>query len=145
MTNRMTFSNSKEMKITLAPDQEEMLSTKETIKTIIKDNPDTVMAYDIFDEQELIGFVLVNRFEKQKYFLWEYAIDIRHQNKNKGTKALIEFIDYMKIHYDIKVLTTTYIYGNSHAKHMYEKIGFVETDVVDELGCHEVNMVYYCR
>lgn len=41
-------------------------------------------------------------------------------------------------------MTTTYIWGNEHAKHVYEKVGFVETDVVDEDGIHEVNMIYYC-
>ena len=65
----MTFVRSEEMKISLLPEQEEMLSTKEDIKTIIRENPDTVMAFDIFDGEDLIGFVLVHRFEKQKYFL----------------------------------------------------------------------------
>ena len=139
----MTFMRSAEMKITLAPDQEEMLSTKEDIKTIIRDNPDTVMAFDIFEGVDLIGFVLVHRFEARKYFLWEYAIDIRHQNRHKGTKALTEFIGYMKASHAAEEITTTYIYGNDHAKHVYEKVGFVETDVVDEPDCHEVNMAYY--
>ena len=105
------FVKSTEMKISLAPDQEGMLSTKETIKTIIRDNPDTVLAFD--------------------------------QNKHKGTVALKKFIDLMRIRYDAKVITTTYIYGNDHAKHIYEKMGFEETDVVDEQDCHEVNMAYY--
>ena len=139
----MTFVRSEEMKISLLPEQEEMLSTKEDIKTIIRENPDTVMAFDIFDGEDLIGFVLVHRFEKQKYFLWEYAIDISHQNRHKGTKALTEFIRYLITRHDAKEITTTYIYGNDHAKHIYEKAGFVETDVVDEPGCHEVNMAYY--
>ncbi len=139
----MTFMRSAEMKITLAPDQEEMLSTKEDIKTIIRDNPDTVMAFDIFEGVDLIGFVLVHRFEARKYFLWEYAIDIRHQNRHKGTKALTEFIGYMKASHAAEEITTTYIYGNDRAKHVYEKVGFVETDVVDEPDCHEVNMAYY--
>ncbi len=139
----MTFVRSAEMKITLAPDQEEMLSTKEDIKTIIRDNPDTVMAFDIFEGVDLIGFVLVHRFEARKYFLWEYAIDIRHQNRHKGTKALTEFIGYMKASHAAEEITTTYIYGNDRAKHVYEKVGFVETDVVDEPDCHEVNMAYY--
>ena len=139
----MTFVRSTEMKITLAPDQEGMLSTKETIKEIIKENPDTVMAFDIFDGDDLIGFVLVHRFEKQKYFLWEFAIDINHQNRHKGSKALAAFIDYLKTRHDAREITTTYIYGNEHAKHVYEKAGFVETDVVDEPDCHEVNMAYY--
>lgn len=138
----MTFARSREMKISLTPEQAEMLSTKEDIKKIITDNPDTVMAFDIYDENDLIGFVLVHRFEEQKYFLWEYAIDIHHQNKHKGTKALSEFIRFLKVHHNAKEITTTYIYGNDQAKHVYEKVGFVETDVVDEPDCHEVNMVY---
>ncbi len=138
----MTFTRSTEMKISLTPEQAEMLSTKEDIKKIIKDNPDTVMAFDIYDGNDLVGFVLVHRFEKQKYFLWEYAIDVRHQNKHKGTKALSEFIGFLKAHYNAREITTTYIYGNDQAKHVYEKVGFVETDVVDEPDCHEVNMAY---
>ena len=89
---KMIFVNSAEMKIELTPEQSEMLSTKENIKLIIRDNPDTVMAFDIMDEHDLIGFVLVHRFEDRKYFLWEYAIDIGCQNQHKGTKALTEFI-----------------------------------------------------
>ncbi len=139
----MTFVNSAEMKIELAPEQAGMLSTKENIKIIIRDNPDTVMAFDIMDEGSLIGFVLVHRFEDRKYFLWEYAIDISFQNQHKGTRALVEFINYLKTHYDAREITTTYVYGNDHAKHVYEKVGFMETDVVDEPDCHEVNMVYY--
>ncbi|MBQ9265235.1 MAG: GNAT family N-acetyltransferase [Clostridia bacterium] len=145
MTTAMVFIDSTEMKITLPLEQAEMLSSKETIREIIKKNPDTVMAFDIYDEDELIGFVLVHRFEEKKYFLWEFAIDQNHQNQHKGTKALTAFIEYMKTHYDAIEMTTTYIYGNEHAKHVYEKVGFVETDVVDEPGCHEVNMAYYLR
>ena len=139
----MIFVNSTEMKIELTPEQSKMLSTKEDIKRIVRDNPDTVMAFDIMDEENLIGFVLVHRFEERKYFLWEYAIDIRFQNQHRGTQALIAFIDYMKTRHDAKEITTTYIYGNDHAKHVYEKVGFIETDVVDEPDCHEVNMAYY--
>ncbi len=141
----MIFVKSAEMKVELTPEQSEMLSTKENIKLIIRNNPDTVMAFDIMDENNLIGFVLVHRFEDRKYFLWEYAIDIRFQNQHKGTRALIEFIDYMKTRYNAGEITTTYVYGNDHAKHVYENVGFTVTDVVDEPDCHEVNMVYYCN
>lgn len=140
---KMIFAESTEMKVNVRPDQADMLSTKETIRDIIRDNPKTVMAFDIFDGSDLIGFALVYRFEKHKYFLWEYAIDARHQNQQKGTKALAEFIDYLINRYNAKEITTTYIYGNSKAKHVYEKVGFIETDIVDEPGCHEVNMAYY--
>ena len=139
----MEFISSDNMKITLAPGQEELLSTPETIRKIIRENPDTVMAFDIFEGEDLIGFVLVHRFEDRKYFLWEFAVDVRHQNRHKGTRALKEFVGFLKDRYGATEITTTYIYGNDHAKHVYEKVGFVETDVVDEPDCHEVNMAYY--
>jgi len=145
MTKAVVFVDSTDMKITLPPEQAEMLSSKETIREIIKKNPDTVMAYDIYDEGELIGFVLVHRFEEKKYFLWEFVIDQSHQNQHKGTKALTAFIEYMKTDFGAVEITTTYIYGNEHAKHVYEKVGFVETDVVDKPDCHEVNMAYYLQ
>ena len=143
--NKMNFIKSTEMKINLNPDQENNLSTKSDIILIIKENLETVLAFDIYEEDNLIGFVLVHEFEKQKYFLWEYAIDIKYQNCHKGTKALIEFIDYMKNSYNAIEFTTTYLYGNEHAKHIYEKVGFIETSVIDEDDCHEVNMIYYVK
>jgi predicted GNAT family N-acyltransferase len=47
----------------------------------------------------------------------------------------------LKIKYRANNVTTTYTYGNNHAKHIYESIGFIETDTVEEDGIHEVNMI----
>lgn len=41
----------------------------------------------------------------------------------------------------MRVLWTTYIWGNHAARRLYERVGFVETDVVEEEDIHEVNMV----
>lgn len=38
-------------------------------------------------------------------------------------------------------MSTTYLWGNTIAKHVYEKVGFEETDVVFEEDVHEVNLV----
>ena len=72
-------------------------------------------------------------------------IDLAYQNKYLGTRSLIELIALLKKEYDLKELTTTYIWGNDHARHVYKTVGFTETDVVDEPGCHEVNMIYRFR
>ena len=64
------------------------------------------------------------------------------KNKGYGTKALIELGEKLKNEYGIKKMTTTYIWGNEHAKHVYKKVGFIETSVVDAPDCHEVNMKY---
>ena len=38
-------------------------------------------------------------------------------------------------------MSTTYIFGNTIAARVYEKVGFVTTDIVDEDEIHEVNML----
>lgn len=138
----MLFRPSKSMKVTVLSEQEKQLSSKDKIASAcVKED---VLAYDIYSQDLQIGFVMVRRFDEGSYFLWNYAIDYKYQNQNYGTAALVEFIRFMKDTYDMSKMTTTYVWGNEHAKHIYEKIGFTETDVVDEADCHEVNMVYYC-
>ena len=136
----MKFINSKEIKIELTEEQQEDLCSKETIKKIAE--YDTVLTFDIYDGEKLIGFAQLHKFEEGQYFLWNYAIDLKYQNKHYGTNALKELIKFMIDNYNLKEITTTYIWGNEIAKHVYEKVGFIETSVVDEDDVHEVNMSY---
>lgn len=76
------------------------------------------------------------------YFLWDYAIDSAFQGQGLGKAALIALISFMQEQYHLRTMTTTYVWGNDIAKRLYESVGFVETDVVDEPDCHEVNMIY---
>lgn len=139
----MKLVPSKEMKIDLLPDQEDDLCTKETIKEIFaRDEKDICLAFDIYMEDQLVGFAMFCEQMKGTFFLWNYAIDARYQHKGIGTKALQEVLAYMLSHYHVKVFTTTYIWGNEHAKKLYEKVGFYEVNVVEEDGCKEVNMIY---
>jgi hypothetical protein len=41
-------------------------------------------------------------------------------------------------------MTTTYKLGNEPARKLYEKVGFIQMDIVDEEDCQEVNMIYHC-
>lgn len=136
----MSFVKSDSMKIEVLKEQEIFLSSKDKIKKVI--NMSDVIAYDIYIDSILIGFVMLKDFEKGCFFLWDFAIDYKYQNKSYGTLALKELMEFMKEKYEMHTMTTTYKYGNMHAKHLYEKIGFVETDVVEEGNCHEVNMIY---
>lgn len=87
-----------------------------------------------------IGFVLLREFSDNSFFLWDYIIDRKFQNKGYGTCALIELLDFLRREFSVNTVTTTYIWGNEHAKYIYEKVGFVETDIVNEDGIHEVNL-----
>ena len=138
----MEFIASGEPKISVTEEQEAFVCSKETILKILEQNPDTVLAFDIVHEGVTVGFALLHQFEKGSWFLWDYAIDRAYQNRGLGARALRELIAYMKENHGMLVMTTTYIMGNEPAKRLYERAGFVTTDVVDEDDCHEVNMIY---
>ena len=126
--------------IELSDEQRKQLSSKEKIEVALKDK--NIFSFNICEQDNLIGFAMLRKYSDIGYFLWNYAIDIKYQNKGYGTKALLFLIDYFETKYNALELTTTYTFGNEIAKHLYEKIGFIETDIVDEDGIHEVNMIY---
>jgi hypothetical protein len=55
-----------------------------------------------------------------------------------------ELISILRTEYSMHTMTTTYKLGNEPAKKLYEKVGFIQMDIVDEEDCQEVNMIYHC-
>ncbi len=131
------------MKISVLPSQEIYLSSRNELKQALK--LANVLGFDIYCGRTLIGFILVRKYLDNAFFLWDYAIDHKYQNSGYGFTALCKFISFMQKGYNMNTMTTTYIYGNGHTKHIYEKIGFIQTDVVDKEDCHEVNMILHKR
>lgn len=138
----MNLVPSKDMKIDLLPGQEADLCNKETIREIFaKDEKGDCLAFDIHEGDDLIGFAMFCQQSPGLFFLWNYAIDAKYQNRGLGAKALREVLDHMTANYEVKAFTTTYTWGNEHAKRLYEKLGFIETDAVEEEAFKEVNMI----
>lgn len=138
----MEFKKSKSMKVSVLKEQENQLSSKEKIAKACQQ--EDVIAFDIYVGGDLVGFAMLREYEEGAYFLWNFAISSNYQNRHIGTEALKSLIHFMIEKYHMRIITTTYIWGNEHAKYVYEKVGFKETDIVDEPDCHEVNMIYYC-
>ena len=134
------FIKSSSMKVKVLKEQEKFLSAKDRIESAIK--MDNVLAFDIYDKDLLIGFAMLKEFDNGCFFLWNFAIDYKYQNKGYGINVLKELIIFMKNSYNMHKITTTYVYGNDKVKYIYEKIGFIETSVVCENNIHEVNMIY---
>lgn len=133
-----TFISSNSIKINLSDEDKRQIAPFESINKAIK--LDSVIAFDIFYNDDLIGFAMLRKYDNG-YFLWNYAIDAKFQGKGDGINALIELLEYLKSDYCVTEVSTTYLYGNERAKHVYEKVGFIETEVIDEEDVHEVNMV----
>lgn len=135
----MRFSRTNQFRISLSEHDQKQLSSMERIERALADS--TILSYNIWDGDTLVGFAMPCPFEGNGFFLWNFAIDSAYQNRQYGQRALRELLKMLKQEYQARVVTTTYTYGNNHAKYVYEKVGFRETDVVDENGIHEVNMV----
>lgn len=136
----MKFQESSGLRLQLSETDMAQLSAPEKIQRAIDSG--TVIAYDIYESEALIGFAMLRPYEDNGYFLWDFAIDCRYQNQHRGTRALKELLQMMRSIYNAREISVTYLWGNDRARRVYENIGFRQTDVVDELGIHEVNMLY---
>ncbi len=134
----MKFIPTTKFQLTLSEADRKQLSLSERIEQALTD-PDS-LSYDIWDGDARVGFAMLCPFEGNGFFLWNFAIDSAYQNQHYGQRALRELLALLKQEHHAKVVTTTYTFGNNHAKYVYEKVGFWETDVVDGNGIHEVNM-----
>ena len=133
------FKRAYKMNINLTEDQYKQISSKEKINQALLLNK--AIGFDIVLNDEIVGFAMLRKYDECCYFLWDYAIDYKYQNKQYGTRALLDLIEYFKINYALKEMSTTYIFGNKIAAHVYEKVGFATTDIIDEDDVHEVNML----
>lgn len=134
----MKFIPATKFQLTLSEAAQKQLSAMPRIEQVLTD-PDS-LSYDIWDGDARVGFAMLCPFEGNGFFLWNFAIDSAYQNQHYGQRALRELLAMLKQEHHAKVVTTTYTVGNDHAKYVYEKVGYWETDVVDENGIHEVNM-----
>ncbi len=132
------FKESEGLDINLTSEQLLNLSDKEEILDAIKSK--SVFVFDVFENEQLIAFAMLRPYETG-FFLWDYAIDYDFQNKGYGTKILKALIEKLKTEFNAECITTTYKFGNYSAKRLYEKVGFIQTDIVNENGIHEINMI----
>jgi len=124
--------------IQLNDNQLQQVSSVDKIQAAMR-RPDCV-GFNAVESGENIGFALFRRFDDGAWFLWNLLIDFRHQGKGKSKAFMRLLIAHLRDEYGAKIMTTTYIFGNTVAKRLYESLGFVETDVVCEDDVHEVNM-----
>lgn len=135
------FEKSDGIKIQLTGQQKMQLSSQEKIESALAS--EDVISFDIYAFSNiLIGFAMLHNCG-DGWFLWNYAIDVNFQNQHYGQRALRELCELLKLKYNAKWITTTYKYGNEIARRMYERVGFVQTDVVCENDVLEVNMILH--
>ncbi|MCF0117454.1 MAG: GNAT family N-acetyltransferase [Bacilli bacterium] len=138
----MEFRKSDGLKIFLNDKDLTQISTIYRINNACKQA--NVLAYDIYNNNNLIGFIMLRKFQEGMY-IWDFAIDSHEQNQGFGTLALQEILDKMYEEHGAKYFTVSYTKGNNHARHIYEKVGFNQTSFEGEEDVPEINMEYKYR
>ena len=90
----------------------------------------------IYADETPVGFlVLSDQSDKGEYFLWRFMVDVQHQGKGYGRRALELLIDHVKTRPNAKELFLSHVPGTGSPEGFYRKLGFEHTgeQVGDEL------------
>lgn len=101
-----------------------------------------MQARAIYAGGDLVGFLMYVDLALEdrpgEFGVWRLMVDILHQGKGYGRKALQLAMDEIRVRGGVRKIWISYQPDNARAKELYASIGFVETDV-DEDG--EMNAV----
>lgn len=90
-----------------------------------------------------IGFIMLSKdTAHEKYALWRFMIDEKHQKKGFGRLAFQKLIDEIKAYPGANELTTSYVAGKASPKDFFVKMKFVHTG--KKIG-NEVCLTYYAN
>lgn len=83
----------------------------------------------IYNDEEMVGFILYD-YDKELdgWSFSRFMIDINHQNKGYGSKALEKFLEFFHNKYEEENLYTSVEIDNEVAIKLYEKYGFNKKD-----------------
>lgn len=91
--------------------------------------------FAIYNDNMMVGYVMViYDYDEDTYNIWHLMIAEKYQGKGYGTKAVELCIDYIKSKPFGKsndVILSSNM-DNSHAIHIYEKLGFKDTGERDD-------------
>ncbi len=92
----------------------------------------TAYPFAIYNDDMMVGFIMFGFYEsKNQYTLWKFLIDNQYQNKGYGKEALLKGIQYAKERFRCTELYTGVAIENQIAEHLYEKIGFKKTGIIE--------------
>ena len=87
----------------------------------------------VYAGERPVGFVmLADDAAAEKYYLWRFMIDARHQGRGIGRRALELLFEYVRTRPGARALYTSVVPGAGSPGPFYEKMGFVYTGEEDE-------------
>ena len=89
--------------------------------------------FAVYEGDTLVGFMMVHEDRpKGVLYLWRLAIAREHQGRGCGTAALSQFIALARESGKYSCIAIGYMEGNDRARHIYEKLGFRPTGLVED-------------
>lgn len=89
--------------------------------------------FAVYHGEELVGFMMVHEdLQKGVLDLWRLAIAKEHQGKGYGSAALRTLIPLARESGKYICIAIGYMEGNDRARHIYEKLGFRPTGLVED-------------
>ncbi|WP_405104275.1 GNAT family N-acetyltransferase [Paenibacillus sp. FSL K6-1217] len=99
-------------------------------------NEPTSVPYGIFNEEEMVGFVLFDneRYTDGYYWILRFMIDGRFQGKGYGRSAIKEVIKMLRTREDCTQIRVSHIPHNLTANKLYKDVGFIDTGELEDNG-----------
>ena len=115
----------------VSDDQKQYIASNEDSWKAAKENEKIARPFVIYCDDEMVGFTMFAFDEdyedpNDRYWLWRFMIDERHQGKGYGTAALQVIILYFKDHGADSIRLSTKD-TNASALSVYRKAGFRDT------------------
>ncbi len=93
---------------------------------------DRAKPYAIYIDEKLVGFIMFDyKPQEKKVEVWRFMIGKEFQGKGYGKKALQIAIEHLKKEKLFNFIQINYVENNDAAKHLYRKLGFVETGDIE--------------
>lgn len=115
------------------PNQERLVATNAESIAEAYFSPDIAWFRAIYADDVPVGFLMLeDNAAKERYYLWRFMIDARHQRRGIGQRALELLFEYVRTRPGARVLYTSCVPGEGSPGPFYEKMGFVYTGEEDD-------------
>ncbi|MEL7602011.1 MAG: GNAT family N-acetyltransferase [Bacillota bacterium] len=94
---------------------------------------DRARPFAVCDDDAVVGFLMLYwNEEEHEAGLWRLMIALEHQGRGYGTQAVRLAVDMVRASGLFDSLHVDYVPGNENARHIYAKLGFTETGMIDD-------------
>ncbi|WP_340025687.1 GNAT family N-acetyltransferase [Paenibacillus sp. FSL K6-1096] len=99
-------------------------------------NEPTSVPYGIFNDEEMVGFILFDneRYTDGYYWILRFMIDAGFQGKGYGRAAIKEVIKMLSTREDCTQIRVSHKPHNLTASKLYKSVGFTETGELEDNG-----------